>query len=183
MSYDIELIAKVISPIIILLVSALIKHYTERRSKLVSFIGHISSFTLSGENQTLIFTHSIVVRNAGRKSANNVRVGHNFLPPNIQIYPSIKHSIEENPGSCAEIIFPILVPKEQVTISYLYFPPVTWDQVNAYTKSDDGFAKNIDVIPMPQPSKLVIAIVWLLMFIGASFVVYWLIKLLPFLLN
>lgn len=183
MTYNIELIAKVISPIITLLVGVLIKHYTERRSKLVSFIGHISSFKLRDEKQTQVYTHSIVVRNAGRKSAHNIRIGHNFLPPNMQINPSVKYSIDKNPEGGVEIIFPIMVPKEQVTISYLYFPPITWNQVNAYTKSDDGFAKILNVIPIPQPSNLVIAIVWLLMFLGASFVIYWLIKLVPFLLN
>lgn len=183
MTYDIELIAKIISPIITLLVGTVIKHYTESRSKLVTFIGHISSFKLKDEEQTQVYTHSIVVRNAGRKSAHNVRVGHNFLPPNIQISPSVKYDIEENPEGGAEIIFPIMVPKEQVTISYLYFPPVTWNQVNAYTKSDDGFANILNVIPMPQPSKLVIAIVWVLMFLGATFLVYWLVKILDYLLN
>jgi len=176
MTYDIEIIAKIASPIITLLLGAVIKHYTERRSKLVSFLGHISSFKLRDEKQTPVYTHSIVVRNAGRKSATNVRIGHNFLPPNIQVSPSVKYTIEENPEGGAEIIFPIMVPKEQITISYLYFPPVTWNQVNAYTKSDDGFANILNVIPMPQPSKFVIAGVWILMFIGASFLFYWLVK-------
>jgi hypothetical protein len=98
MTYDIEIIAKIASPIITLLLAAIIKHYTERRSKLVSFVGHISSFKLRDENQTPVFTHSIVVRNAGRKSAVNVRIGHNFLPPNIQVSPSVKYTVEENPS-------------------------------------------------------------------------------------
>ncbi len=183
MTYDIELIAKVISPIITLLAGILIKRYTERHSKLVTFIGHISSFTLKDENQNHIYTHSMVVSNVGSKSAHNVRVGHNFLPPNIQVYPPVKYGIEENPEGGSEIIFPVMVPKEQVTISYLYFPPITWNQINAYTKSDDGFARILNVIPMPRPSKIVIAIVWLLMFLGASFVIYSLIRLVPFLLN
>lgn len=183
MTYDIEIIAKIVSPIIALILGALIKHYTERRSKLVSFLGHISSFKLRDEKQTQVYTHSIVVRNAGRKSATNVRVGHNFLPPNIQISPPVKYTVEENPEGGAEITFPIIVPKEQVTISYLYFPPVTWNQVNAYTKSDDGFANILNVIPMPQPSKLVIAMVWSLMFIGVSVIIYWLVRWIPFLIQ
>jgi hypothetical protein len=69
MTYDVEIIAKIASPILTLLLGAVIKHYTERRSKLVSFLGHISSFKLRDENQTPVFTHGVVVRNAGCKSA------------------------------------------------------------------------------------------------------------------
>ena len=47
-------------------------------------------------------------------------------------------------------------------MSYLYFPPLLWSQINVNTKSDDGFAKIINVISMPQPSKAVIAAIWLL---------------------
>jgi len=183
MTYDIETIAKIASPIITLLLGAVIKYYTERRSKLVSFLGHISTFKLRNENQTLVFAHSIVVRNAGGKSATNVRIGHNFLPPNIQVSPSVKYAIESNPEGGTEIIFPIIVPKEQITISYLYFPPVTWDQVNTYIKSDDGFANILNVISMPQPSKSVIAIVWFLIFMGTSFSMYWLVKCISLFIN
>ncbi len=183
MSSDFEMIAKIVSPIITLLLGSILKYYTERRSKLVSFLVHISTFKLHDEPQTLVFTHSIVVRNTGGKSATNVRVGHNFLPPNIQVIPSVKYTIEQNPEGGAEIIFPIIVPKEQVTISYLYFPPLTWNQVNTYTKSDDGFANILNVIPMPQPPKSIIAIVWLLIFLGASFIMYCFVKGILFFIN
>ena len=36
---------------------------------------------------------------------------------------------------------PTLVPNEQVTISYLYFPPTTWKQINGPVKSDEGLAR------------------------------------------
>ena len=52
------------------------------------------------------------------------------------------------PGGGQEILFPSLVPNEQITVSYLYLPPVTWDQINLGVKSDEGFAKVIRVIPM-----------------------------------
>jgi hypothetical protein len=182
MTYDIDVIAKIISPLITLLL-AVLKYLSERKSKLISFIGHISSFTLSDEKQTQVYTHSIIVRNTGRKSAINVRIGHNFLPPNIQVSPPVNYKIETNPAGSAEVIFPIIVPKEQITISYLYFPPITWEQVNAYTKSDDGFADIIKVIPIPQPSKLVTGIIWFLIFIGASSIIYWLVRKMLFLIS
>ena len=120
-----EQIFKIISPLITLIFGAILKYYTEEKSKLVSYIGHISAFTLRDEQKTNVFTHSIIVHNAGRKSARNVRLSHNVLPLNITIYPPVQYSIERNPEGSGEIVIPVLVPKEQITISYLYFPPVT----------------------------------------------------------
>ena len=180
MNFDIVTIARLIAPLITLIIGAIIKHYTERRSKIISFIGHVSSFTLNNEERTPVFTHSVIVRNAGRKAAKNIRLGHNVMPPNVTVFPKIQYQIDNAPEGASEIVIPILVPKEQVTISYLYFPPITWDKINSYAKSDEGFAKIINVIPVPLPSKLALWLVWLLMFVGASFLIYWLIRLIAY---
>ena len=177
MNIDPEVIAKIAGPALSLIVGAQIKHYVEARSKVVSFTGHASAFTIQGENPAVIHTHSVVVRNAGRKAATNVRLVHAVLPLNITVYPPVHYSIERNPEGAGEIVIPVLVPKEQVTVSYLYFSPLLWSQINVDTKSDDGFAKIINVIPMPQPSKAVIAAIWLLVFVGASLLFYWLARI------
>ena len=174
MNLDPEVIAKIAGPALSLIVGGVVKHYAEARSKVVSFIGHASAFTLQGENPVVIHTHSVVVRNAGRKAAKNVRLVHAVLPINITVYPPVLYSIERNPEGSGEIVIPVLVPKEQVTVSYLYFPPLLWNQINVNTKSEDGFAKIINVIPMPQPNRAVIAGIWALVFVGASFLFYWL---------
>lgn len=177
MSIDPDLIAKIAGPALSLVIGAVLKNYTEARSRVVSFIGHVSAFTLQDEQHTVVHTHGVVVRNAGRRAARNVRLTHGVLPPNVTIYPPVQHSFERNSDGSGEIVFPVLVPKEQVTISYLYFPPLLWSQINSTTKSDEGFAKIINVMPVPRPSKGVIAAVWLLSFVGASFVLYWLVRL------
>jgi hypothetical protein len=117
------------------------------------------------------------VRNAGRKAAHNVRLTHGILPVHITVYPPVQYTIQRNPEGSGEIVIPVLVSKEQVTVSYLYFPPLLWNQINVNTKSDDGFAKIINVIPMPQPRKGILAAVWALVFVGASFLFYWLVRL------
>lgn len=177
---DTETIARIVGPLLSLVVGAIIKHYTEARAKVVSFFGHVSSFTLQDEEHTVVHTHSVVVRNTGRKAAHNVRLSHTVLPPNITVFPPVQYVIERNPEGASEIVIPVLVPREQVTISYLYSPPLTWSQVNASTKSDDGFAKILNVIPMPQPHKSIIATVLALVFIGASFLFYWLVRLVAY---
>lgn len=176
----------IISPLITLIFGALLNYYTKEKSKLISFLGHVSVFKLKDEENpekpTVLFTHSIVVSNSGRKSAQNVRLVHDFLPIDINIYPPIKYSLERNSDNSGDIVIPIMVPKEQITISYLYFPPMTYDKINRFAKSDDGFAKVIKVIPMPQPPKVLIYIVWFLVFIGLSFLLYWLMKLITYLI-
>lgn len=174
---DLETIAKIASPVVTLIGGAVLKHYAEKSSKVLSYIGHVSSFTLQDEQKSSVFTHSVIVRNAGRRSATNVRLGHHFLPVNLRIEPQINYRIEKNPEGAAEIVIQTLVPKEQVTISYLYFPPTTWHQINSYTKSDDGYAKIVNVIPTPQPSTVVQWTYRALVLIGASYVTYWVLRL------
>lgn len=69
-------------------------------------------------------------------------------------------------------VIPKLVRNEQVTISYLYFPPLLWSQINSYTKSDEGFAKTLNAIPTPQPAKWLIVVIWSVVFVGVVSLLY-----------
>lgn len=173
MSFDLEVIAKLLAPMIAAVIGAVVKRYFEAKPKLITYLVHSSAIPLNDEKNTQVNTHCIVVRNAGKKTAHNVRIGHSFLPKGFQVFPPLSHTVLENTNGSAEIVIPTLVPNEQVSISYLYFPPLTWNQVNSYTKSDEGLASVINAIPTPQPPRFVVAIVWLLMFLGASTLVYW----------
>lgn len=173
MPFDLDVIAKLLSPLLAALLGAIAKRYFEAKPKLISYLVHTSAIPLNDDNKTLVHTHCIVVRNAGKKTAHNVRIGHNILPKGFQIYPPLNHIVQEGTNGSAEILIPTLVPNEQVSISYLYFPPLMWNQVNSYTKSDEGLANIINAIPTPQPPKLVVLTIWILMFLGASTLIYW----------
>lgn len=176
MDVDVELIAKLVAPAVSAVLLAAFKHYTEGKTKLVSYLVHASAITLSGNN-TKVHMHTIVVVNSGRKTAHNVRVSHGVVPlPDLAIYPQVQYSVETNPEGFSDILIPALVPKEQVTISYLYFPPMVWSQIMSTVKCDEGLAKVIEVIPMPRPNRLVLTAVWSLMFVGGSFLAYWAIR-------
>lgn len=116
-------------------------------------------------------THAVVVRNSGRLSAKNVRLGHKSLP-NYYIYPNTKYEVTSLPNGGNEIIFPILVPNEQITISYLYFAPTTYAEINTYVKSDEGLAKVIDVIPAPNLIAWQKVVLYILLFMGLSTIIY-----------
>jgi len=172
---DIEVIGKILAPTITAVVGFIVKRYLEARPKLITWLIHAAAIPLKNENNTIVNTHSIVVRNSGKKTAHNVRVGHNFLPA-FQIYPQLSHEVINGSDNSAEIVIPTLVPGEQINISYIYFPPDTWNGVHSYCKSDEMSAKVLNVIPALQLNKLQLSVIWGLMFVGASTLVYWLLS-------
>ena len=80
MKTDWTLFVNVAWPVALLVMGALINRYFERRPRLITYYGHTSAFRLRTPEQPEVFTHSIVIRNAGRRSATNVAVGYNFFP-------------------------------------------------------------------------------------------------------
>ncbi|STQ91958.1 hypothetical protein [Iodobacter fluviatilis] len=151
MAIDWNAVATIASPVIALFVGVWVDRLFESRSVLISYFSHVSAFrhTPSGGQPLQVHTHSVVLRNAGRKSATNVRLHHSILPE-FNIWPVIVHNIETLPDGSQDILIPTLVPGEEITVSYLYFPPVTAGQVNAGVKCDQGFANQITVLLQRQ---------------------------------
>ena len=173
---DIDLIAKIAAPLLSLIVAALIKHYLEGKSRLVTYIGHVAAFTNNNAPQT--HTHSVVLQNAGKKSAANVRVPHGvpLTSVSVQVIPPMHYTFEFSPSGTFQILIPTLAPKEQVTISYLYQEPTVWSQVSWQPKSDDGLAELVQAIPAPRPNKLVRYSSILLALVGLSYILYWAVR-------
>lgn len=99
--------------------------------------------------QSFVFSHSVVIRNVGKKTAKNVRVSHNGAVTFHQLSPQIKYDLTTYSNGW-EILIPTLVPNEQVQIAYLYFPPITVNGFHGTTKSDEGFAQVLNVLPTPM---------------------------------
>lgn len=172
MSIDWNVAATIASPIIALFVGAGLNRLIENRPKVVSYLGHVSGIFLSKANPPVqVNTHSVVLRNAGGKTENNIRVGHNVLP-DFQIFPDIDHEVKDLPGGQKEIVIQKLIPKKQITITYLYFPPLTWEQVNTHLESDSGVIKVLNVLPKVQPPKWFLRVLWVLIGYGAIGILY-----------
>ena len=172
MQIDWSLVATIAAPIIALGVGAWLDSILEKRAKLLTYVGHVSSFTLRGQAGSTTFnTHSVVVRNAGRRPATNVRLGHNYMP-DFQLSPSVQCTSQALPSGGHEIVIPTLVPDEQVTISYVYFPPVVWSHINSYVKSDEGLATEIKVLPTRQYPKWAQRALALLVLVGLTALIY-----------
>jgi hypothetical protein len=157
----------------LLFIGAWVNRRYERRAKLISYFGHVSSFqtTPPGGAPLVVNAHSVILQNAGRKTATNIRLGHSYLPDFV-IFPRVQYTIQPLPAGGREIVIPALVPKEQITISYLYFPPVTFEQVNSGIKFDDGFAQQIPVLLQRQFPKWINILVGTLMLIGTTTILY-----------
>jgi len=161
-------IATVAAPLLAVLLNWLL----ERRPNLISYMGYASGFLAKDPSSPPIFTHSVVIKNVGRKSATNIRVGHGVLPETYLVFPQVQYSLHDLPNGGKEIVFPKLVPKEEITISYIYFLPLRPEQINLYAKSDECLARIFTAIPTPQPPRWVTRIAQILVLIGISAVVY-----------
>ena len=102
-----------------------------------------------------INTHSILVRNVGKKTAFNIRISH-YPSPLLghQVAPPKSHQVISIPNGGWEILIPTLVTDESVQVTYVYPPGTFWTQINSITKSDDGPAQVVTAFPTPQPSLL-----------------------------
>lgn len=169
MNIDWNLVAAVGMPIVSLFIGAFINHLFESRPRLISHLGFISSHRLEpkpdGTQSAIVNTHSVIIKNTGRKAATNVRLGHNFLP-NVNVYPDVHYEIKDLPAGGKEIVFPTVVPKKEISVNYLYFAPDTWERINTHIESDDGPAKVVTVLLQPQPNRLLVKLLWTLIVIG-----------------
>jgi len=193
MTLDADVLAKLAAPTIAAMITLAIKAYTSAKPKIVAWLGHISIFKLDAASRLQVVAvipdgdaeararhhsvhaHSLIVRNVGGKTANQVRVSHYMWPDHVSVHPPVNYTIERNPEGSADIIFPVLVPGEQVTLSYLYDPSLSFNLITAGLKSDEGMGRIVDAPTMHKPSIWRMAVVLTLAFVGLSLVIYWIV--------
>jgi hypothetical protein len=127
----------------------------ERRPKLLSYFQGSGAVTLQSTPPQTIHMHTVVVRNIGSRAANNLRITHTFLPA-FSIFPPMQHHVDTLPSGERQIVIPLLQPKSQVTINYVYFPPLLWNQIHAGITSDEGSPRAVDMLVNPRPSRTVL---------------------------
>ena len=171
MTIDWVAVATIAAPIIALVIAAWLDG---RRTRLIAYYSHVAGIagTFPGTTQPIqVNTHTVVLRNTGRQAATNVRLHHATLPL-FSIWPQVLHHVDTLPNGSQDIVIPILIPGEQITISYLYFPPVTYDQVNQGIKCDQGFAHAIPVVLQRQYPHWITRTAQLLLLVGVGSVAY-----------
>lgn len=166
-------LATIASPVIGVFVGIWGNRRFENRPRLISYYTHVSAFqyTPVGAAPIGINTHSVVLRNIGREKATGVRLHHTTLP-DFNIWPSVVHTVDVLPNGEKDILIPVLVPGEEITISYLYFQPLLFNQINSGIKSDAGFAKQITVLLQPQLQKVVRYLILAVLLLGVTSALY-----------
>ena len=100
-----------------------------------------------------------------------MKLTHFLKPESFTAYPDVKYQVSDLPGGGQEILFPSLVPKEQVTLSYLYYPPLIWTGIHGDIKSDEGFANKIQINPTRQYPQWVHVITRIVFSVGVLSVI------------
>ncbi len=178
MDFNFSLLADITVPIATLFFGAWLHRKFESRSKLTVYLGHVAAHIDREKEPSLeIYTHEIVLINQGRKSATNVRLSHHYLP-SYSIYPDVQHTVQALKGGGKEIIIPRLVPNKQVRVSYLYFPPILYNQINDSVESDEGMADLIQVMPVKQYPAWLYKLLGLFFVVGVIFTGYMCVSLL-----
>ena len=184
---DWHLFLTVAAPILTLFVGAWVNRRFESRPRLLSHFGHVSSFKFTQDNGDpgAVNAHSVVIRNVGRRPATNVRLSHSHLP-DFNVWPRVPYRVEEVPDSGFDIVFPIVIPDQYLQISYLYFPPYTFTDINAGVKSDEGYATEIPVLLQQQFPRWYSYAAGVLMLVGLCTLGYglfelglWIVEALP----
>jgi len=167
-NFDWKFIISLVFPTLTGLGGWFLRPLFEKKPRLVAFFGHIAALsTTNSEGQRFpVFSHSVIIRNNGKLVSKNIRIRHRHLPASFEIYPPQEHSIVNLENDYKEIVIVQLVPKQQITVSYLYFPPVDYSMIHAGILSDEGYAKVIDMIPTPQLKKWQLLVAWILWIIG-----------------
>jgi hypothetical protein len=93
------------------------------------------------------------------------------------VEPHLAHTVQALPNWTEEILFPALPARFQVSVSYLYFPPILFSQINAPIYSDEGLARVIDVLPQEQWPRWLSVMLGGLVLIGIIAVAYALFEL------
>jgi hypothetical protein len=177
---------KIAEPVLGGVAVALIIRAIERRARarLTVFYGHVARFRIQPTAATAmqfdVHTHSIVIKNGGRLPAHNVRVPHalpfSLSAINVFVDPGINYTQSTLPGGGDEILIPILVAGQQAAIHYLYYPPLTFNQINLAITCDEGIARALTVLPTIQLRPWQLWSMRALLLVGAITVVYVLIR-------
>ncbi|PSU89954.1 hypothetical protein C0W35_18290 [Photobacterium kishitanii] len=186
MNIDWVLVATIVGPLLSVILGVFLNRWFESRPKLRVWFSHIAEFDLKNNQTTTVpsrvHTHAVNIKNVGSKPAKNVNVAHQYLPDSFRIIPPIPHSIEELPGGGKNIVIPNLVPKKEVTITYLYYPPVTWNQINTSVEDEEGLAKVVLMTARQVINPWLKRSIALLVFIGLVTVIYQIVQIVkPFL--
>lgn len=122
----------------------------------------------------LQYTHGVTcVLNTGRIPATEVEVTFNWQPPNYNIWPVRPHETHTSPDSRFTLKFANLAPKEQFLVEQISPQPLP--QIMS-VRCKECVGKAINMRPTVVFPSWLIALLWGLIFLGTTSVIYLLLK-------
>ena len=184
MNPDWSIVWEIVKILVAVFVGAWTNRLLESRARLISYLSSIAQHKID-ENR--LVTWSVVIKNAGRKAANNVRVKHETQLPHFDIQPPRPFGREQISDGGEDIIFDKVVPGEEILISYLRLIPGDSPDpavINRGISCDEGGPKVLTYIPMrwyPVWAQRLMGALMLLGCVAAVYTVWevivWLVKL------
>ena len=155
---------------------ALIAHLLlERRPNVVAYFSNIASFRLAGEPPHFIHSHSVRLRNNGRRAAEQIKLRHQYFGEEVQfnVQPEMEHLVERTEHGGGTITITKLLPKEEAEVSYMYPVTLRFDQISGRITHSEGYVKHINTIPARLYPKWFYVWIGTLILIGLMLLVYW----------
>ncbi len=130
--------------------------WLQRRPRLIACVSQPASFP-GGEPGGRVLTHSLILANAGRGDAFQVRIGHQTLPQFAFLYPKkftvspdFQYEVQAAAAGGADIVLPELMSSQQITITYFYEPPLNPERIHGEIRSRAGAARLVEVLPVAE---------------------------------
>lgn len=142
----------------------------ERKPRLIA--GTTKAAHIRVNNEQILSNHTLIVRNDGKKEARNVQIIHLNLPELYQVLPAVSYTIEDLKDGKA-IVFPSLVPGEEITICYMY-SEILFGKIHGIIKHDEGHAKWITILLTREYSSNTLMGIRCLILLGIITIIYWL---------
>ena len=106
MTIDPSLLWSVTEKVLLAFAGGTATYLFEKCTRLLVFFGHVGFFRMTppspGQPAPIVHTHSVIIRNAGRLPANNVKVPHNigFAQSNVHVSvnPDTNYKVNAMPG-------------------------------------------------------------------------------------
>ena len=124
MAIDVALLWDIGGKAVAAVVGGVVTYMFEKRTRLLAYYGHVGLFRLNptpSSPLTAVHTHSVVIRNAGRLPAKNVRVPHRIplaaSNVHVSVDPQIAYTVTALPNGGDELRFDVLAPQQMITIS------------------------------------------------------------------
>jgi len=162
---------KALLSILITVASALILRTLQPKGRIRYYSPHQFTFLVpqANQNSLLVYTRSLRIENIGRDKATGIEIHHAFPPENFSVFPSFDYTISTNPERYHILKVPSLGPKEGFWLEILQTRELP---MLVQVRSDAGQAKSANVGNFIVFPKWVYLILWALILIGLTTIVY-----------